>query len=117
MPRSTTTSTKTATSIAVQSSSSTALPRSLNGVNSPCERPWPPLIYQVLPGYSDIAVEVVRSQLIGDGIDLWEDAMIQGVESHGNGIAVMVERDGGTVRIDGSHLMVAALSEESGRAT
>ncbi len=54
------------------------------------------------------AVEVVRSQLIGDGIDLWEDAMIQGVESHGNGIAVMVERDGGTVRIDGSHLMVAA---------
>ncbi|MCH7777325.1 MAG: FAD-dependent oxidoreductase, partial [Gemmatimonadetes bacterium] len=40
------------------------------------------------------AVEVVRRRLIGDGIDLREATMVEGVERHGNGVAVMVRRNG-----------------------
>ena len=54
------------------------------------------------------AVEVVRRRLIGDGIDLREATMVEGVERHGNGVAVMVRRNGESECIHGSHLLVAA---------
>lgn len=54
------------------------------------------------------AVEVVRRRLIGDGVDLREGTMVEGVERHGNGVAVMVRRNGESECIHGSHLLVAA---------
>ena len=54
------------------------------------------------------AVDVVRRRLGTDGIDVREGAMVRLVEPHGNGFAVTLKSGGGTERIEGSHLLVAA---------
>ncbi len=54
------------------------------------------------------AVDIVRHRLLADGIDVREGAMVRFVEGRGNGVAVTLEVDGASDRIEGSHLLVAA---------
>ncbi len=54
------------------------------------------------------AVDIVRHRLLADGIDVREGAMVRLVEGRGNGVAVTLEVDGASDRIEGSHLLVAA---------
>lgn len=53
------------------------------------------------------AVDVVRSRLVAEGIDLVEGASAKQVAPRGSGVAVTVEREGQTRTIEGSHLLVA----------
>lgn len=53
-------------------------------------------------------VGVVRRALTAGGIDIREGIKIVGVEKTAAGVAVTVEQDGETQRIEGSHLLVAA---------
>ncbi len=54
------------------------------------------------------AVDLVRSRVIDDGIELREGAVIKKVARHGNGIALTIEKGGEGERVTGSHLLVAA---------
>jgi pyruvate/2-oxoglutarate dehydrogenase complex dihydrolipoamide dehydrogenase (E3) component len=54
------------------------------------------------------AVEFVRRQLIEDGITIHEDTAVKGVERDGEHIGVIAESDGKPLRIDGSHILIAA---------
>ncbi len=54
------------------------------------------------------AVDIVRHRLLADGIDVREGAMVRLVEGRGDGVAVTLEVDGASDRIEGSHLLVAA---------
>ena len=51
---------------------------------------------------------VVIDCLRRDGVDLHENTRVTGVESAGEGIAVLAEQNGETLRIEGSHLLIAA---------
>ena len=53
------------------------------------------------------AVEVVRKRLIAEGIELMEGSKVESVVQSGNGVSVLVSKDGRTSPIDGSHLLVA----------
>ena len=53
------------------------------------------------------AVDVVRERLIAEGIELFEGAKAESVIREGNGVSVLVSRDGHTERVDGSHLLMA----------
>ena len=53
------------------------------------------------------AVAVVRERLIAEGIELFENAKAESVIREGNGVSVLVSRDGKTERVDGSHLLMA----------
>jgi pyruvate/2-oxoglutarate dehydrogenase complex dihydrolipoamide dehydrogenase (E3) component len=64
---------------------------------------------RLLPRDDDELVEVLRRQLIDDGVHLREGAKIQAVAREGDGIAVdIAQRDGVQERLSGSHLLVAA---------
>lgn len=52
-------------------------------------------------------VGIVRSRLIEDGVDIHENATVTGVEASGAGVALTVETGSGTIRIEGSGLLVA----------
>ena len=54
------------------------------------------------------AVAAVRKRLEREGVRLYERTQVQKVERAGNGVAVIVGADGGSARIEGSHLLVAA---------
>jgi pyruvate/2-oxoglutarate dehydrogenase complex dihydrolipoamide dehydrogenase (E3) component len=51
---------------------------------------------------------VVADCLRRDGIDLHENTRVTGVEAAGDGVAVLAEREGESLRIEGSHLLIAA---------
>ena len=53
------------------------------------------------------AVDVVRERITAEGIDLYEGAKAESVIREGNGVSVLVSRDGRTERVDGSHLLMA----------
>ncbi len=53
-------------------------------------------------------VDIVRTQLRADGVEIFEGATVVRVERHGNGVAVVAGSDGAERRIEGSHLLVAA---------
>jgi pyruvate/2-oxoglutarate dehydrogenase complex dihydrolipoamide dehydrogenase (E3) component len=62
----------------------------------------------ILPKDDPELTGVVRSQLEADGVVLRERVQVQAVEPAGNGVAVACARDGGSERIEGSDLLVAA---------
>jgi pyruvate/2-oxoglutarate dehydrogenase complex dihydrolipoamide dehydrogenase (E3) component len=64
-------------------------------------------LFRVLPKDDPAAVEVVRRQLLGEGVDLREQVQVTRVERDGNGVAVMIKRADLEQRIVGSHLLVA----------
>ncbi len=54
------------------------------------------------------AVDVVRSRLLTEGIEIKEGVTITSVERDSNGVAVTTEKDGRSSRVIGTHLLVAA---------
>ncbi len=62
----------------------------------------------ILPKDDPAAIEVVRRQLLAEGIDLREQVQVTGVEREGNGVAVRVRQAEVEERVVGSHLLVAA---------
>ncbi|MBK1671481.1 dihydrolipoamide dehydrogenase [Rhodovibrio sodomensis] len=62
----------------------------------------------LLPRDDPELVDVLRRQLLADGVGLYERSRVAGVAPQGNGVAVDVERNGGRERIAGSHLLIAA---------
>ena len=52
--------------------------------------------------------EIVKLQLMREAVDIREGVAVKKVERTGNGVSVVVEKDGAEDRIDGSDLLVAA---------
>jgi pyruvate/2-oxoglutarate dehydrogenase complex dihydrolipoamide dehydrogenase (E3) component len=65
-------------------------------------------LFSILPKDDPAAVQVVRRQLLEEGVDLREHVEVTRVERDGNGVAVTLKRADGGERIAGSHLLVAA---------
>ncbi len=61
----------------------------------------------VLPKDDPELADVVRQQLVRDGIKLYEESKVIGVEKLPDGLAVDVETKSGTQRIEGSALLLA----------
>ena len=53
------------------------------------------------------AVDVVRQRLFDEGIVIHEGAKVESVVREGNGVSVLVAKDGKMERIEGSHLLLA----------
>jgi pyruvate/2-oxoglutarate dehydrogenase complex dihydrolipoamide dehydrogenase (E3) component len=64
-------------------------------------------LFRILPKDDPAAVEVVRRQLVGEGVDLREQVQVTRVERDGNGVAVTIKQADLEERIVGSHLLVA----------
>lgn len=62
----------------------------------------------ILPRDDPELVDVVRAQLLAEGVILLEGAEVARVDAATSGLAVTVRRPGGDVRLAGSHLLVAA---------
>ncbi len=67
-------------------------------------------MFTILAGDDPELVDIVRTRLRADGVELREGAAVEGVEQKGKGVAVTVAvaRDETEERIEGSHLLVAA---------
>lgn len=66
-------------------------------------------IGSILPRDDQKNVEIVREALIKEGINLLEHAAAKEVKYNaGNDVTVIIERDGKTEEINGSHILVAA---------
>ncbi len=63
---------------------------------------------RILPKDDPDAVEVVRRRLLTEGVTIHEGAKVVGAARRGDGVAVTVELDSGSIEIAGSHLLVAA---------
>ncbi len=63
---------------------------------------------RLLPNDDPEVVDVLRQRLRADGVDIHEGAKVAGVAPAGNGVAVTLERDGRSERLEGSHLLIAA---------
>ncbi|MBT3909393.1 MAG: FAD-dependent oxidoreductase [Rhodospirillaceae bacterium] len=64
-------------------------------------------MFSIMPKDDAELVDVVRSQIIADGIDLREGAKILRIEKVGDGVRVVLETESGEERVDASHLLVA----------
>ncbi|MHA1598060.1 MAG: dihydrolipoyl dehydrogenase family protein [Alphaproteobacteria bacterium] len=62
----------------------------------------------ILPHDDGELVDVVRTQLLDDEIDIREGVTVVGVEKSGDGVAVLLQVDDRRERIEGTHLLVAA---------
>jgi pyruvate/2-oxoglutarate dehydrogenase complex dihydrolipoamide dehydrogenase (E3) component len=64
-------------------------------------------LFSILPKDDPAAVEVVRRQLVSEGVELREHVEVGAVERDGNGVAVTLDGADGQQRLVGSHLLVA----------
>jgi pyruvate/2-oxoglutarate dehydrogenase complex dihydrolipoamide dehydrogenase (E3) component len=62
----------------------------------------------ILPKDDPELVDILRTRLRGDGIEIYEDTKVTGVESGGGAIRVTVERGGQAETIAGTALLLAA---------
>jgi pyruvate/2-oxoglutarate dehydrogenase complex dihydrolipoamide dehydrogenase (E3) component len=62
----------------------------------------------LLPKDDPELVDILRTKLREDGIEILEGARVAGVEGSDKAVAVTVERDGETQRLSGSTLLIAA---------
>ncbi|MGH6943399.1 MAG: dihydrolipoyl dehydrogenase family protein [Geminicoccaceae bacterium] len=62
----------------------------------------------VLPKDDPELTRIVREQLQADAVVIHERVEVRSVAQAGNGIALTIEADGASLRIEGSHLLVAA---------
>ncbi len=62
----------------------------------------------LLPKDDAELVEIVRQRLRADGVTLREGRRVVGVEADGGGVALLTEAAGGSERLAGSHLLIAA---------
>ena len=65
-------------------------------------------MFSIMPKDDPELVDIVRTRLISEGIAIHEGIKISRVEKAADGVAVILEDDGGETRIQGSHLLVAA---------
>ena len=65
-------------------------------------------MFRILGKDDPDVTEVVRRRLAAERIAMLEGIAIKSVGRRGNGVEVTIERDGEEVKIDGSHLLVAA---------
>jgi pyruvate/2-oxoglutarate dehydrogenase complex dihydrolipoamide dehydrogenase (E3) component len=65
-------------------------------------------LFSILSKDDPAAVEVVRRQLVAEGIDLREQVAVERIEREGNGVAVTLKQADAQQRLVGSHLLVAA---------
>ncbi len=64
-------------------------------------------ICSIMPKDDAELVDVVRQQVLRDGMDVREGAKIIRTEPYSGGVRVVLEKDGGEEVIDGSHLLIA----------
>ncbi|MGJ3260136.1 MAG: dihydrolipoyl dehydrogenase family protein [Rhodospirillales bacterium] len=64
-------------------------------------------MFKIMPKDDPELVDVVRKQLDRDGVVIREGVKIARVEKTGDGIAVVLETDGGEEKVTGTHLLVA----------
>ncbi len=64
-------------------------------------------MFSIMPKDDPELVDLVRIRLRGDGLDVQENTKVVGVEKTAGGLAVLVEREGGRDRIEGSALLLA----------
>jgi pyruvate/2-oxoglutarate dehydrogenase complex dihydrolipoamide dehydrogenase (E3) component len=62
----------------------------------------------ILPKDDPELVDILRTRLRGDGIEIYEDTKVTGVESAGGGITVTVARGGQAEAVAGTALLLAA---------
>lgn len=62
----------------------------------------------LLPKDDPDAAAVVRQRLLAEGLTIREGAKVESVEPHGNGVSVLVMKDGRSERFTGTHLLIAA---------
>jgi pyruvate/2-oxoglutarate dehydrogenase complex dihydrolipoamide dehydrogenase (E3) component len=62
----------------------------------------------IMPKDDPELVDLLRTRLRADGVELFEQSTVAGVEKTQNGLAVRLQRGEETQRIEGSHLLVAA---------
>ena len=62
----------------------------------------------IMPKDDPELVDVVRTRLLGEGVDVREGVKVVRVEKTGSGVAAIVEKEATEDRIEGSHLLVAA---------
>jgi len=65
-------------------------------------------IFTILPKDDLECVDVVRQQLLAEGLQLFENIKIDRIEKSALGVSVMIEVDGNKQSIDASHLLVSA---------
>ena len=65
-------------------------------------------MFKILGRNDAEAANIVRTQLIADGITIHEYTVVKCVEQNGARISVIIECAGKQLRIDGSHILVAA---------
>ena len=61
----------------------------------------------IIPKDDAELVDVVRQQVLRDGLDAREGVKIIRIEPYADGVRVVLEKDGGEEVVDGSHLLVA----------
>lgn len=64
-------------------------------------------VAKIMPKDDQELVEIARNQLEKDGLNIREGVNIARLEKDGDGIAAILESDGGEEKISGSHLLVA----------
>ncbi len=64
-------------------------------------------MFSIMPKDDPELVDVVRTRLVSEGIDIREGAQIDRVEKAGGGVRVVLTTDGGEAVVEGSHLLVA----------
>ena len=65
-------------------------------------------MFSIMPKDDPELVDVVRTRLLGEGVDVREGVKVVRVEKTGSGVAAIVEKEATEDRIEGSHLLVAA---------
>ncbi|MBV6633720.1 MAG: FAD-dependent oxidoreductase [Alphaproteobacteria bacterium] len=63
---------------------------------------------KIMPNDDPELVDVIRQKLIKEGVELKEQIAVERVEQSGNGIAVIITKDGVEERIEGTDLLIAA---------
>jgi pyruvate/2-oxoglutarate dehydrogenase complex dihydrolipoamide dehydrogenase (E3) component len=65
-------------------------------------------MFSIMPKDDAELVDIVRTRLVKEGLNLHEGVKVVGVAKNGDDIEVTIERDGNKEKITGSHLLVAA---------
>lgn len=65
-------------------------------------------MFKIMPKDDPELVDVVRQQIVEDGIVLHEEIKVERIEKTDKGVRVVIIKDGTEHAVDGSHLLVAA---------
>ena len=65
-------------------------------------------MFTIMPKDDPELVDVVRRQLVADGLSLREGVTVKRVEKDGDGVCVVLDSEDGEEKVSGSHLLLAA---------